>query len=355
VQLIGDQEELRFDGVVHLTDVMPEIVMQDLAFNEFVNPEVPYIGAKTLKSRSGENLHVGFVFKGQEGKMVPSLLQPLAAGDVPLFTALGVISFDPETKIYRIGSEAKINEDSLTGSVLTIDPKAKLLVGDGRITLGDVGKVQVSMAGKVEYVIANGVMSFDVAQIADMNIPSDALKVMTAKIADVGFNLEDPKVDRPEMEAAIMELLGPDKGEAALGDLSTFASLQENNAPKATFVMGDMKMEYMQASRSWHSTGKPGLLNVNQTPVAKAMPGFFEVWFMPSGGTALTWYFEPTSEDWFILQLMDNKLAVYGTDPAFNAIVSKKGKKEKTKDKNKIGVGDPGLREELIRRVSGLQ
>jgi hypothetical protein len=85
------------------------------------------------------------------------------------------------------------------------------------------------------------------------------------------------------------------------------------------------------------------------------MPGFFEVWFMPSGGTALTWYFEPTSEDWFILQLMDNKLAVYGTDPAFNAIVSKKGKKEKTKDKNKIGVGDPGLREELIRRVSGLQ
>jgi hypothetical protein len=151
-----------------------------------------------------------------------------------------------------------------------------------------------------------------------------------------------------------MEIFGQEKGDILNNDLSTFGGVAEANVPKKTFVYTEAEMEYQPNNRSLHSVGQPSVATVGQAPINKKVPGQFEMWQSPAGETVLTWYFELDADNWYLFQLQGNRLTVASTDKDFNTTVAKKGKKEKSKDKNKLSVGDLSLKDDLLKRISGL-
>ena len=323
VGMTASRPHLDFRGATRVIHECEGLNDEWLAFENEIDPlnvMIPVSGQ--LLSGDRRRIYSGIFVANDSIHVYPAFLSGRKNyADQLITSAEGYMKFDRQTGEYRIASAEKLDDPSLPGNYLTLNPEQCILKGEGRLELGiTLGQFGLEAMGSA----VNRINSNDtrIQGVLTMEFPfsDDALSL----IAHDADSLGGQPVDSSSwyFSGGLDELLGPER--ARRFRASAPGEGRQSRLPaelQKTFVLSHVDLEWNKESRSYISRGKIGIGSVNGTEINKMFNGYLEITKRRSGDY-LDFYLELDGNRWYYFGYTRGVMQAYSSNRAFVNIIA---------------------------------
>ncbi len=332
VYLIATLQNLSYEGgtkIVHNC----KLGKSYLQFAGEVDPKNIFIPIpKNPLDVNGKKIGNGIVFSPDTNMVYSAFLSPKGTRiDKDVLVADGVLTYDKESKEYRISTQEKLVERSLPGNYLSLNTENCIVEGEGILDLGaDFGQLKSVIAGKATHVTVNDSAYFNLMMTFDWFFENSATKKMAADVEVYVNNLTPVDFSNENFTTGLKELLGKEKSDKVISDLNLYGQIKKMpDELEKLFWFTNVDMIYDKKSKSFISTGKLGLGNINKTEINKYVNGKIQI-KKQKAGDELNIYIELDQNTWYYFKYFKGVLKAVSSNQEFNnAIKDLKAKKRK--------------------------
>ncbi|MCO5259014.1 MAG: hypothetical protein M9916_02610 [Crocinitomicaceae bacterium] len=299
--------EILFNGATRINHNCVDFEKNWLAFSSSIDPKNVQIPvSSSMKNLDGQAISAGIVWRDSPVvdsiALYPTFLSKLVNENDPIVvTSSGLLTYDHESKEYRIATKDKLINRTEKGNFLSMNTETCSLFGEGVIDLGmNHGDVQISTAGMVDYNSKTGEAFFNLTAKFDIPLDKSVFKNIPDKInatdglksIDFATNTLKSAITTWSSQAEADKL---EENFTIKGEVKKLPSCLES-----TITITGLKLSYYSKPRLNNfkglitNTESAILVNVFDKPVMKYVPfkAFFQQKHSGAGG------------DWFAL-LMD--------------------------------------------------
>jgi len=336
VELKSRDKFLTFDGYSKINLNTNKIQTQWFKFKDDINPDNIQITIEDLISEENDTLFVGISFDMSRLDMYTTFIDKRRTRrDHTFIKASGFIDYDPQSRTFSIGDEAKILGDQYNGNVLQLDDARNVVKTEGRINMGsNYGLVTMDAAGQIENDLTTN--SF---KINDLIMGMDFLfdEDMTEKL---GRTLQSENEEADEIDFIdgkfqnyISELVKPKEVKEVVETIERLGYYEKSKDIQYKLFLTDLNMVFDTTSRTMISTKPFGIAYVGDKYVNRMVNGFTE-FGTRKNSDFFNIFFETEMETWYYFSYKKGILSVLSSDPDFNNAMAKVSpKKRRTTDK----------------------
>jgi hypothetical protein len=365
VKLKASNQFLVFDGSVRIKHDCAALPKSWLKFESEVNPGDIYIpiSEKPIDA-TGKPIATSMMVTTDSTHFYSAFLSPKQSSNDPaVLPADGFLFFDKVSKEYRISNKEKLVERSLPGNYLSLSTTQCKVYGEGKIDLGgDFGQLKIQSVGSAIHYLIPDSTNFDMLMMFDFFFAENALDKMSDHIVNTG-ELKATDFSKPVFEKGMRELLGKEQADKLISQLNLYGSYKKMpDELKKTLFLTDVKMKWNKDTRSYTSTGKIGIGNIDKTQINKYVDGRIEL-VKKRGGDILNIYLELDGNNWYYFNYTRGLMLAVSSNEAFNNILKelKADKREKAGDKDKkepnysFNICPPSKKTQFLRKTQSAE
>lgn len=280
---------LKFSGgtqIAHDCDTLP---MEWIYFSDFIDPkEIKIPIGDSLKNMDNLNLPRGIMMTERGYDVYPAFLsRAYRSVDKELMSSDGYLVYDETSQEYRISSEDKLAQLSLSDDYTSLSKRSCQIYSEGNINLAwATGAMKFDSYGKGTYYMQNDSMMLNTAIMMDFFFSEKAMELMVNDIND-RMDLTALDLDQQVYRTALGNIVGGDEMENLMTEIATQGGMYRK-VPKeliTSIFFVDVTFKYNPRSRSFVSEGPIGIANMGKTQINKYVDGVIEVENKKSGTT----------------------------------------------------------------------
>ncbi|MES2386415.1 MAG: hypothetical protein V4543_00320 [Bacteroidota bacterium] len=255
--------------------------------------------------------------------------------DVALFTSTGLLSFTPETKVFKVGSAEKMKGTTYEGNIFSYNDSTSRVGYEGKFTMLRQGPkpdedyiLNTAGSGEGNSDSANYTLGAMMQFIS--SIPANSWKAMEATAKDRVKTLQ-PQPANEDLTAVLFRIADIAGNRSArdyeIRSKVNYSPIAETVGKLARgIVMSDVNLRWSAKQNAWYSVGKIGVANINRTDLNAKVTGAIEV-RKGLQGDFVNIYLEFSQDGWFYFGYDDSKkLLVSSSDDKFMAEIKKSSK-----------------------------
>ena len=320
IELLGNNEELLFDGSILPSELEEFQKSNAIPFNEYFVP-----GDELALTISDENeFYNAAISKLGDALFFDFFNNPVNKKSLIFFNPQGLLSYDPFTNEYLIESKKKRDQEVYNGNSLLYNPTERNISFEGTVNLIDNDnnfKVFTSMTGAFN--------------LDSMEIQSDAFIILDVNLKksivdELGFAFNDiieiygaPIAHDNEQDVLtrLSDIIGNTKTVAYENMiLSEYKSLVEaDGLLNNLFVFPNTPFSWSQKDKAWYNTSSINLSNIGPRDVNASMDGFIEVKYVNEYETLFNLFLQPAPELWVYMSYDGNSLTAFSSNERFNS------------------------------------
>jgi hypothetical protein len=248
--------------------------------------------------------------------------------DNDFFIPQGILSFDPDSSMYRIEDTLKINGESYSGRIFNLNVNTmdiffegpvdfNLITEDFELISSGIGKGNIE---KNEYEInAFLTMDFDLPSQALTAMSQDMLEVIDLLGIPVGYG------DDPQTLYKLAEIIGErptvDYEEKSLVEYTPLVEISPRLSK--TIVIPKVNLKWTPDLKAWYSTGKMAVSNVSRDDINALVEGFLEIKKNETGDVInLFLQFSPNS--WYFFNFEENRIITASSNDTYLDVIADK-------------------------------
>jgi hypothetical protein len=184
------------------------------------------------------------------------------------------------------------------------------------------------------------------------------------KMGDAIVEFADLKAtdfSRPVFEKGMREMLGKEQADKLISQLNLYGSFKKfPDELKKTLFLSDVKMKWNIATRSYTSSGKLGIGNINKTQINKFVDGRIEI-IKKRGGDILNIYLELDPNNWYYFNYTRGTMLAVSSNEAFNTSLKnlKPDKREQKGEKGEpnfyFNICPPSKKTQFLRKTQSAE
>jgi hypothetical protein len=304
--------------------------------SEAENQEVAFDFENSL-TENNEPLHAGLHFDGNNSSLYGTFLaEPHNIGDEEFFKPSGTISFDNESKEFKIQNLNKVNGQSYAGKIFTYNEETSDIKAEGSFNfIKNLPKFNIVSAGKLKGNLDNKEYHTNTFMSFNFDIPTQALDIMGLDIKEVTERVGSPAAhsDRSTLLYKAAEVIGDraakEYEKRSLEDYTPLVSVSgELIRP---LVISDVDMKWSDKHRAWYSTSKISVSNIMKHDINAKLDGFMEIKKVDGGGEIVNVFIQASSATWYYLSFENNRLLLFSSNDEFNSVIKSKSTLGKAK------------------------
>jgi hypothetical protein len=242
-----------------------------------------------------------------------------------VFSAIGIIKYDPVTDVFHFGDSVKITNKTSRGNTLTFRNRDAKIVGEGKYTLGDKMRfIDIKAAGQTTATYGVNQVLMDLALGINIMLPPKLLSIMIKDIEGNTFDAVGIDYKKDFFPNAIAEFITDEKKlEKVYQDLKEYERLflPKDVANQFTFFFGNLPMVWDAEVQSFLSKGSTvGLGYINDKQINKQVKGHVE-FRMTRQTDEMNLYFETSAGVYYYINYRmvegDGVVSVFSTNPNF--------------------------------------
>jgi hypothetical protein len=336
VKLLASEEYLIFNGQTRIQHACTMVNKTWFQFKSQINPnaiQIP-ISADPV-DENGKPIAVGVMSTTDSTHVYSAFLSKRKnKNDVEVLTGEGFLVFDKGVGEYRVSNKEKLIERNLPGNYVSLHVNSCVLYGEGKMNLGaDLGQVKMIPVGTATHYLVPDSTSFDLMMTLDFFFDDGLMEKIATAITDK-TDLPSTNFARPVYEKGLRELIGKEKADKAISDVNLYGKMKKfPDELKTTFLFTDVKMRWNQKTKSFVSTGKIGIGNINKTQVNKMVDGKIAL-ERKRTGDVLHIYIQIEDGKWYYFEYNRGIMNAISSDEAWNTVIKdmKSDKRETKKD-----------------------
>ena len=339
VKLKATANYLVFDGAARISHDCAAIPKTWFKFESEINPNSIYIPiAKDPVDAAGKPIAASLMVTTDSTHFYSAFLSPKESNNDPyVLEADGFLFFDKGSREYRISNKEKLIERSLPGNYLSLNTAQCKVYGEGKVNLGgEFGQLKIESFGSAVHLLIPDSTMFDMLMSFDFFFDDGAIdKMSDAILANV--DLKPTDFSRPVFERGMREMMGKEQADKLISQLNLYGSFKKfPDELKKTLFLNDVKMKWNKETRSYTSSGKLGIGNINKTQINKYVDGRVEI-IKKRGGDILNIYLELDANNWYFFNYTRGTMLAISSNEAFNTAIKelKPEKRQKDGDKEK--------------------
>lgn len=321
VSLEANKKGLSFDGrtrIFHACD----LEQNWMNFSAEIDPDAVAIPVDSnLTDEIGLPVGIGVMMNIDELDLYSTFLSAIETEiDQEILTSNGILVYDKKTKEYLVGSEDKIRENNLTGSLVALSTETCQVRGEGRFDFGiDLGQVDINPVGKFLNNTSTSASTFifDAMFPLDFHFSEQALKMMGEDLATYP-ELKPVVVQNSLYQMGIKEILGLEKADKLISELTLSGTIKKLPTElSSTIVFTDVHLQWDSEDAIYKSSGKIGIASIGKQEVFAEVDGIITL-TKKRGGDAMMVYLELDKETWYYFEYTRTLMQAFSSNLAFN-------------------------------------
>jgi hypothetical protein len=338
VKLLASEEFLIFSGVTRIQHACDMVNKTWFQFKSQINPMkimIP-ISADPLDEKD-RPIAVGLMSTTDSTHVYSAFLSKRKnKSDVEVLTADGFLLFDKSVGEYKVSNKEKLVERNLPGNFVSLHVNTCVLYGEGKMNLGaDLGQVKLTPVGTATHYLVPDSTAFDLMISMDFFF-DDGLMDKIAEAVTAKTDLPGTDFSRPVFDKGLRELIGKEKADKVISDLNLYGKIKKfPDELKTTFLFNDVKLKWDKKTKSFVSSGKIGIGNINKNQVNKLVTGKIAL-ERKRTGDILHIYLQIEDGKWYYFEYNRGIMTAISSDEAWNTVI-KNLKSDKRESKGEKG------------------
>ena len=322
IHLLASQKNLTFDGgfrtvtdcfkpsqtwTAFTADIDPSNVLLPLG-NPLRDVNLSKLSLGILSAKKGDRIFSAFFDKRQ------------SFSDSILFTAEGLIDYNPSTNEFRVMPAEKRKDPNACMNMLSFNTSKCQMKMDGKINLGlNSGALRMETYGTMNYYVIPDSLSVRSAIAVNFPFSETALEKLNSMLTTI--NLQGLVFSSSPYYQAVKYILGNKEFEKVKGEMEMvgkFKKFPENLI--RTLFLADVTLQWDSVKKSWISKGQIGIGCVSKYQVNRYVNGVIE-FAKKRNGDDFSIYLELTKNDWFFFNYRNNMMQVVSSNLEFNDMV----------------------------------
>jgi hypothetical protein len=338
VDMYAYKAALELDGYVKMD--VENIDVSDLWIpytrkDSSIYPHIPLENAVFEDGRQG----IAGIHTGIQGDLYSTFVEKyLDDADTDFFRARGELSFDKDSRKYKIESPSK-TAGGYAGYTMTYDDSSAEISFEGPVQFLKATTTDINLKSAV---IGQGnkrdaSFKIDAFIIMNLEVPGALPVIMgddlLAAVERMGANPANESSE--ELLIKMANFVGDKNTLKYQEDLLGGYKPLQSVSPEldGTVVISGVRMNWSSSEQAWYSTSKIGLSHTDRVDVNAALDGFLEIRRDDTGADVVNLFLQAAPEAWYYISYHDNSLILYSSNEEFNAIV---------KDKSNVDSQKPG-------------
>ncbi len=319
VKVVPGRKDLEWEGGFSLNQDCFYAEASWTRFDTVLNPMDIIIPVKQpLYSMDNSRSEIGIIHSSLTNKFYPALFTPKDNPlDRTLISSSGILFYDQQKSMFRIGSYERLVGRDLKGNLLELGTDQCIFRGVGRLDPGvDLNPVSMTLIGQVDHYIIPDSTILNTSLVLDFYFEEKLLEMMvdSMKLANLpGVNLLDEKY-----KLLLINLIGEKDAYELINDLSLYGNIRRLPEEMIhAMVFTDLKLKWNPESSSYVSSGKIGIGNILNKQVNKYVEGYIEIEQRRSAN-AIHIYLELSPGKWYFFSYRNRVMQAYSSDQNFN-------------------------------------
>ncbi len=362
VTLQATNKFLTFDGACKIHHACEQLPKSWFTFTSEINPDQIYIPvSKEPVSDKRDRLAASIMLANDSIHVYSAFLSEIhKKSDIEILPADGFLFFDKPSQEYRISNKEKLVERNLPGNYISMNTKSCTVYGEGKINYGiDLGQVKLKTVGNVKNFLITDSTLFETMMGVDFFFDDNAIGKMADEIGIYFTNLSLTDFSRPGYEKGLRELLGKEEADKLISQVNLYGSFKKfPDELKCAIFFNDLNMKWDSRTRSYLSSGKLGIGNINKTQVNKYVDGRLQI-VKKRGGDILNIYMELDGSNWYFFSYSRGLMQAISSNESFNNIIKelktdkRQMKTEKGQAAYQFGLSTLRKKDEFVKKTGG--
>ncbi|MFH2096703.1 MAG: hypothetical protein ABIJ16_13420, partial [Bacteroidota bacterium] len=321
VKMVASNPFLYFDGSVKMKHECEKMAPNWINFSADINPNEIYIPISEAPMDINNNqLHASFMLTNDSAHIYPAFLNKHKNySDTEMLKSSGFLYFDKSSKKYKISNKEKLIEFNLPGSYLSLSQSICNMYGEGKIDFGiDLGQIQFGSVGNINYDMELDNVAMDVFMLLNFFFNDKALEMMGNAVNT--YATEPIEFDRDEYRKGMAELVGEEKANEFIANLSLGNFKKFPKELEQSLVISQMNMKFEPATHTFYSEGQIGISNVLKIQVHKFVDGQVEI-IKKRSGDILTIYLELSENNWYFFTYRAGVMRTLSSNEEYNVLI----------------------------------
>ncbi|MFC6996171.1 hypothetical protein [Rufibacter roseus] len=328
VSLASNKQYMNFDGFAKLQFSSNESSDWFPFKRDELNPEDVRLEIRKAALADGTPLKTGIHINASDGRIYNTFVSKKQYDDdLDVFEVEGLLSFDKETKQYKLGDENRAFGSSYTGNVLHYNNATKEVKYEGAFNLIQPAKgFKLQVSGNGSGRTDSSLYALDTFMAFDFDVPSQAIENMAKNLvknvqgAPEGVDLNSASL--PYKLAAFIGDKGVEdfKAKTANGYVP-FSKISSKLV--RSLVLNNVQLKWSPVTNAWYSVGPLSIAGIDKTDVNAKINGYIEI-KRGASGDVVSVYLEPNPYGWYYLNFYEGGLGLVASDGEFNSVISKK-------------------------------
>jgi hypothetical protein len=324
VNFSARNNNLTFTGAAGIVQKCNNIKSLNIKFKSQIDPKAVMIPISEKPRDINDNLVFSGSFINTDSTHIyPAFLSERKSwSDVALVNSTGYLYFEKEKGLYKIASKEKLADQTLPGSLITLDKNYCILSGEGKLNFGaDYDLLKLSSAGKVIHETDSGNVNIEAILGLEFHFSTPALKVMSDEIRGIP-TLKAVNLNSDLNNKGMKDLLGTEAAMQIKEEMNLFGT--SRNLPKDftyTLLLNDVKLYWNEMTSSFRSKGKIGIGFIGSQPVNVYVDGFIEIQRRRSGDL-LDVYLKADESTWYYFSYVSGNLMTQSGNNGYNSIIT---------------------------------
>ena len=323
ITLLAAQPALRFDGAFKTVTACLPYKTEWIHFEGNIDPKSVKIPLQMpLRTLNNETAFTGMVYSNSETRVIPALFRRKGSfSDSTILAAGGFVTYLPETKEFRLGSEEKLRDLSAPGDYVSLSTYNCRIRGEGKLNLGvHSGGMKMETFGTIDHYLIPDSTRAVVTIALQFPFSDQALQRFITLLESV--NLTGVNLRTTPYTLAMENQLGKEELTQARSEMEMIGKYRKfPDALDRTLFLADVTMTYDTASNSWVSHGPIGIASIGKTSVNRYVNGIIE-FSKKRKDDDFTLYFQLDPDEWFFFNFRGNILQSISSDLNFNDILT---------------------------------
>ncbi len=283
IKMMASNPFLTFKGATKVNHNCESFERSWMSFETEINPERIQIPVgENMVDLEGNVITAGIRWRDtvavEEVKLYPTFLsQVKGENDSEVFSANGLLEYNPTSKEFQIASKEKLVNRNETGNYLSLNTGTCSLTGDGEIKLGmDFGALEVKSIGVLNYDQATEQTDFDLTMAIRAPVDEKIFRNIGSKMIEVP-GIKDAEFNNTTLEKAIVEWVDLKSADKIKSDYTLKGEFK--NVPKSmqdAIVLSGVKLttytKMGENQRGLKTTSQNAIIvNIFNEPVMKSI------------------------------------------------------------------------------------
>jgi hypothetical protein len=361
VRLEASNQYLFFDGGTQIVHGCKKIKKAYLKFNGEINPKDILIPIpKNAVDMNGRPVVNAIMYSLDTTAVYSGFLSPRnGRGDKEIVSADGFLTFDPESKEYRISNKEKLVEQSLPGNYLSLSTESCTMKGEGKFELGtELGQVELKNVGNASHFL-NDSIDINLMMTVNFFFESKALKAMAKDLQVYANSAPATDFGSEFFTKGLAELVGKDRADNLITELNLDGSIRRfPDELEKTFFFNKLNLTYKINEKNGNgyfiTKGPIGLGNILKNEINREFSGIIRIDKTKNRKDRIFIYLEPDPNTWYYFEFLNGNMKVISSNKEFNETIKelKSSKRKQSVEKGpsfQFSIANPASKDNFLR------